>query len=83
MDNSGHATRFSAARNRINEVSAQREEALIAKRGQIQSYLDTLDNQNLITKFDEVLWHGMVDQVRVTQDGKLRFIFKDATEIEE
>lgn len=77
-----YATRFSEARNRINEVSVQRE-ALIAKRDQIQSYLDTLENQNLITEFDEVLWHGMVDQVRVTQDGKLRFIFKDSTEIEE
>jgi hypothetical protein len=42
-----YATRFSAARDRINEVGAQRE-ALIAKRGQIQSYLDTLQNQNLI-----------------------------------
>lgn len=31
----------------------------------------------------EVLWYGALDQVRVTQDGKLRFIFKDATEIGE
>lgn len=57
-------------------------EALIAKRGRIQSYLDTLKNQELITEFDEVLWYGTVEQVRVKQDGKLRFIFKDETEIE-
>lgn len=55
---------------------------LIAKRGRIQNYLDTLNRQELITEFDEVLWYGTVDQVRVTQDGKLRFIFKDETEIE-
>ena len=56
---------------------------LIAKRGQLQSYLDTLQRQELITEFDEVLWHGMVDQVLATQDGKLRFVFKDETEIED
>ncbi len=77
-----YAARFSAARTRINEVSTQRE-ALIAKRGQIQSYLETLENQELITEFDEVLWHGMVDQVRVMQDGKLCFIFKEGNKIME
>jgi site-specific DNA recombinase len=77
-----YAARFSAARNRINEVNAQRE-TLIANRGQIQCYLETLKNQELIAEFDEVLWYGTMDQARVTQDGKLRFIFKDGTEIDE
>lgn len=63
-----YAPRFEAIRSRTREVSAQRE-ALISKRGRIQSYLDTLKNQGLITVFDEVLWYGTVDQVRVTQDG--------------
>ncbi len=77
-----YAAQFEATRNRINEVGEQRE-AVIAKRGRIQSYLDTLKRQELVADFDEVLWYGTVDQVRVTQDGKLRFIFKDETEIEE
>lgn len=76
------AARFEATRSRINDVNEQRE-ALIAKRGRLQSYMDTLKRQGLITEFDEVLWHGMVNQVRVTQDGKLRFIFNDETELEE
>ena len=76
-----YAVRFEVTRRRINEVSEQRE-ALIAKRGRLQSCLDTLKRQELIAEFDEVLWHGTVDQVRVKQDGKLRFIFKDETEIE-
>ena len=62
-----YAARFEATRSRINEVSEQRE-ALIAKRGRIQSYLETLQRQDLITEFDEVLWYGSVDQVLVTQD---------------
>ena len=77
-----YSARFEATRSRINEVSEQRE-ALIAKRGRLQSYLDTLKQQELITEFDEMLLYGMVNQIRVTLDGKLRFIFKDETEIEE
>lgn len=38
--------------------------------------------QGLVRSFDEALLYGMEDQVRVTQDGKLRFIFKAETEIE-
>lgn len=76
-----YAARFKATRGRINEVSEQRE-ALIAKRGRIQSYLDTLQGQELITEFDEALWYGTVDQMRVKLDGKLRFTFKDGAEIE-
>jgi hypothetical protein len=37
----------------------------------------------LIAEFDEVLWYGAVDQVRVTQDGRLRFIFNDGVMVEE
>jgi chromosome segregation ATPase len=76
-----YAARFEATRNRINEVSEQRE-ALIAKCRHLQSYLDALKRQELITEFDEVLWYGTVDQVQVTQDRKLRFIFKDGVEID-
>lgn len=36
-----------------------------------------------ITEFDKMLWYGKVDQVRVTRDGKLHFIFKDGTVFEE
>lgn len=77
-----YAARFEATKSRINEVTEQRE-ALIAKRGRIQSYLDTLNRQELITEFDEELWYGTVDQVRVTQDGRLWLIFKDGTKIED
>ena len=76
-----YAARFEATRSQLDSISEQRE-ALIAKRGRLQSYLDMLKRQGLVAEFDEVLWYGMVDQVRVTKDGKLRFIFKDEMEIE-
>ena len=77
-----YAARFEATRSRIDKVGEQRE-VLTAKRGRIQSYLDTLKRKELIAEFDEVLWRGTVDQVRVTKDGKLRFIFTDGTAIED
>jgi hypothetical protein len=77
-----YAARFEAVRSWIREVS-EHGEALIAKRGRIQSYLKTLKDQQHIVEFDEALWYGTVAQMRVTLDGKLRFSFKDGTEIEE
>ena len=64
------------------DMEATRD-AMTAKRGQIMVYLETLREQGLVRSFDEALWYGTVEHVRVTQDGKLRFVFKDATEIEE
>lgn len=77
-----YAARFEATRRRINEVGEQRE-ALIAKRGRIQSYLETFKYQQLISEFDEVLWYGVIDHVLVTPGGKLRFFFKDGIVIED
>ena len=56
-----YAARYEATRNRISEVSEQRE-ALIAMRGRIQSYPDTLKWQDLIVEFDEVLWYRTVNR---------------------
>ena len=57
-----HSSGDARTMGRINEGGEQRE-ALIAKRGRIQSYLDTLNQQKLIAEFDEVLWYGTMDQV--------------------
>jgi hypothetical protein len=67
------AARFEQTRSRIYEVS-ERREALIAKRVRLQNYLETLKEQELINEFDEALWYGTVEQVRVTIDGILGFI---------
>ena len=52
-----------------------------AKRGKLAEYLETLRNQGLISSFNETLWYGTVEQVRVTTEGNLRFIFRDGQEI--
>ncbi len=75
-----YETRYNAVKQRIGELDAERAR-LTAKRGQLAAYLDTLKATGPITRFDETLWHGTVEQLRVMADGKLRFIFKDGKEI--
>ena len=76
-----YAARYDAARQRIVEIESAKA-AMTAKRGQITQYLDMLQGQALIREFDETLWLGTVEQVRVMADGKLRFIFKDGQIVE-
>ena len=35
-----------------------------------------------LPSFNETLWYGTVEQVRVLKDGKLRFIFKDGSMVD-
>ena len=59
-----------------------KREPLTAKRGRIRAYLETLRAQDLVRNFDEALWYGTVEQVRIGEDGKMKFIFKDGLVIE-
>ena len=64
----------------IADVESEQKQR-IAKRGKLTEYLETLRNQGLISSFNEALWYGTVEQVRVTTEGNLRFIFRDGQEI--
>ena len=77
----GYESRFHEIQQRLTEIEAERE-AMAAKRGHIMVYLETLRVQGLVKRFDEALWYGTVDQVRIGESGKMKFIFKDGTEIE-
>ena len=61
---------------RISEVEAHRE-ALTSKRRKLKGYLDMLRNQGPIRMFNDTLWCGAVELVRIKEDGTMRFIFKD------
>ena len=64
----------------IADVESEQKQR-IAKRGKLTEYLETLRNQGIISSFNETLWYGTVEQVRVTTEGNLRFIFRDGQEI--
>ena len=76
-----YEARYNATRQALTEINAQ-QSALAARQGKIAEYISLLQEQGLITEFNESLWYATVDQVRVLADGRLRFIFKDGTRIE-
>lgn len=63
------------------EIEAERK-AMTAKRGQIMVYSEALKKQEFVRCFDEALWCGTVEQVRIGKAGQMKFIFKDGTVIE-
>ena len=73
--------RYNETQRRISEMEAHRE-ALTAKRGKLKGYLDMLRKQGLIKTFNETLWCGAIEQVRIKEDGTMRFIFKDEAVVE-
>ncbi len=76
-----YEARYNEAQRRIAEAEARRE-ALTAKRGKLMGYLDLLSKQGTIRTFNETLWCGAVEQVRIKEDGTMRFIFKDGAVVE-
>ena len=75
-----YEARYNEIRQRIADLESEQAQR-IAKRGKLTEYLETLRNQGLISSFNETLWYGTVEQVRVTADGNLRFLFKGGQEI--
>ena len=75
-----YEARYNEIQQRIDNVESERHQR-IAKCGKLAEYLETLRNQGLISSFNETLWYGTVEQVRVTTEGNLRFIFQDGQEI--
>ena len=76
-----YEARFHETQRRTSVVEARRK-ALAAKRGKLKGYLDMLRKQGPIRTFNETLWCGAVEQVRIKEDGTMRFIFKDGAVIE-
>lgn len=75
-----YEVRYSEIRQRIAKVESEQKQR-IGKRGKLAEYLETLRNQGLISSFNETLWYSTVEQVRVTTEGNLRFIFRDGQKI--
>ena len=75
-----YEARYNEIRQRIADVESEQHQR-IAKRGKLTEYLDALKEQGVISRFNETLWYGTVEQVRVNDKGNLRFIFRDGQEI--
>jgi len=73
--------RYDRAKARLDEVT----EAIADKASRyksIENYLKLLTQRDgVLTEFDPLYWHGMVDHVTVYSREDIRFTFKDGTEI--
>jgi len=71
---------FLIPKARFNEISEQMQKNKV--RGErVEAFLGTLREQNeLITEFDERLWHTLVDRITVFSEEDIRFTFKDGSD---
>ena len=53
----------------------------MARKHQIESYLNELRNREPLTEFRETDWLAMVDYITVHSKNDIRVTFKDGTEI--
>ncbi|NCD10376.1 MAG: hypothetical protein EOL98_13365 [Negativicutes bacterium] len=53
------------------------------RRKNIETFLSELKKHGgILTEFDTMLWHSMVDHVTVSNQEEVRFTFKDGSEIQ-
>ena len=53
------------------------QKALAVKFGKLKETSICCASMGKIRTFNETLWYGSVEQVRILKDGTVRFIFKD------
>ncbi|GAB6172973.1 recombinase family protein [Paradesulfitobacterium aromaticivorans] len=72
-------TRYKKARGKLEKVEELRQ-ARRAKREQLDAFLTTLLQQDsVLTEFDEDLWIAVIEKVTVFADDDIRFTFRDGT----
>lgn len=77
----GMVERYETLLNKENEIEGQIQEVKL-KREVIKSYIGRLEEQeHVLTEFDEDLWNGLVDHIKVFAKDDVRVVFKDGTEI--
>jgi len=80
--NDGYLERQHQATTRIEELEAQRRERL-AKGKMLDRFIKDIKTGPLILpEFDETLWLTTVEKATVSRDGKMKFTFRNGTEIQ-
>ncbi|MDR3297999.1 MAG: recombinase family protein, partial [Candidatus Nomurabacteria bacterium] len=72
---------YTAAKQRVAQIQDEILEQK-ARRERIRRFLNELrQSGELVTEFDERLWHAIVNSVRVNANKSLTFMFRDGSEI--
>jgi len=74
--------RYESVRKSIEDVENERFERLV-KKDKIEEFMNVLrDRDGLLDEFDGELWNMVIEVVKVYEDGKMVFVFKDGMEVE-
>ena len=77
----GLVERYETAKTRFEKLAGQISDKDTRCRA-MEAFIAELAKQDgLLAEFNERLWHGLVDYATATADGKVRFKFKDGSEI--
>jgi len=78
----GLVARFEQAKARHEAVTEEIKDKGF-RLSRMKAFLNTLRKQDgLLTEFDEKLWRSLLDYMTVYGKDKMRFLFKDGTEIQ-
>ena len=73
--------RYEIAKSKTDALQLEKSER-ITKKEVLRGFIAELSNQTeVLTEFDSHLWNGILERVTVFEDGKLKFLFKDGTDI--
>ena len=73
--------RYEKASSRLKKVTADRN-ARIQRDREIRIFIESIKQQPLIVEtWDETLWLSLLDTATVYADGRIKFLFKNGTEI--
>lgn len=77
----GLVQRFETTKEDLEKVSGQIKEK-VTRRQTMAAFLAELKKQDeLLTDFDPLLWHSLIECVIVTSSDDMNFVFKNGTEI--
>lgn len=77
----GFVVRYEKAKDKLEKIEESRQGRQV-KREQLDSFLATLIQQDsILTEFDETLWFAVVDNVTVLSAEDIQFAFRDGTVI--
>ena len=73
--------RYEEIKKAISEIDYKRQDRNVKKEN-IKDFIRMLEkNEALLVEFDEELWNATIENVKVYQEQKLIFIFKDGLEL--
>ena len=73
------SAKLDSVKVKLNAINAQITEKITRQKGLEQFMVDLMKQPALVTEFDPITWHTMVEEVTVVSESIVQFRFKDGT----